>query len=270
MQFPYLIPPPGGHFGPVYTDLTIGNDVFLGSILKDVVRGFDGNDFIRGGGNHDKLYGGGGRDWLFGESGHDWLFGGDDNDWLYGGIGNDFLFGGSGNDKLYGGRGDDQLFGEDGDDLLVGEGGNDILDGGAGDDTLKAVESGSHFGSYVYIGGEGDDELHGYFGADTFVFSNTHGAEFHGNDVIHNFGLVSPAVSSGRDKIDLSDTEVANFEDLLDGPLTSGATANGIYMEQFEDSARIWTSEMGWWGEGDSIELRGVDMTTLTEDDFIF
>ena len=265
----HLIPPPGGHFGPVYTYLTDASDNFSGSILKDYVWGFGGIDFLNGKGGHDRLYGGGGNDYLWGGDGHDWLFGENGNDRLWGDWGDDRLFGGIGNDRLYGGRGNDQLYGEDGDDLLVGGGGNDILDGGKGDDTLKAQNSGdSYRGNYTFIGGEGDDEIYGGIGADTFVFSNSHGSEFHGNDIIRAFGMDSLAEDEEQDRIDLSETAVTNFADLLDGP--GSGDGNDIYMEQRGADTIIWTSEQGWWGEGDSIELRGVDMTTLTESDFIF
>jgi Ca2+-binding RTX toxin-like protein len=157
--------------GTVWTDQTIaprfavsgtfGNDNMIGTVIADVMNGFDGDDTINGGAGHDTLDGGAGADRLVGVGGNDSLIGAD---------GADELLGGDGNDTLSGGLGSDTLYGEAGDDILIagtGEAKNakvsNLLHGGAGDDVL--VSSGKadflygEDGNDILLGGNGHDWL---------------------------------------------------------------------------------------------------------------
>lgn len=142
------------------------DDTIRGTILSDVIRGFEGNDNIRGERERDILWGGLGEDELFGGEANDYLLGGDGADIVIGEEGNDVLLGNEGandlqgrmgNDILFGGAEDEQLFGGDGDDWLAGGGGDDELQGGEGRDRV--------------IGGAGNDTLFGGDETDTFVFN---------------------------------------------------------------------------------------------------
>lgn len=88
-----------------YTDLSFGDDEYLGSSGLDAVLGFIGNDTISGNG------------------------------------GADLLLGGWGDDRLIGGAGNDGLYGEAGDDILVTVGG-DFASGGLGGDRFEAGDYG--------------------------------------------------------------------------------------------------------------------------------
>jgi len=162
---------------------------------------------------------------LFGNGSRDVLNGGSGNDLLNGGGGNDLLQGGTGVDTLIGGAGIDRLFGNGSRDTLDGGNGNDFLNGGGGNDEL--------------IGGTGNDTLSGGGGADTFVFSDTSGA-----DVITDFGL-------GNDRIDLSATAFDDF-----GSLDLVESGGSVFLLINDDT---------------SIELSGVDsIADLQASDFLF
>lgn len=88
---------------------TPSNDILIGTLEADNIRGLEGNDVISG------------------------LDGADQID---GGAGNDSIVGNQGNDSIFGNAGDDSAFGGQGNDLVVGEAGNDILAGDAGTNTL--------------------------------------------------------------------------------------------------------------------------------------
>ena len=156
--------PEGGTIAPSIVDDL--QDLMVGSIGGDTLRGQGGNDMLYGGGGGDRLEGGAGNDILYGGDGVDNLYGGADNDILSGGKHNDNLYGEAGGDTLYGNKGVDRLEGGDGADTLYGGGGVDTLLGGAGVDTLD--------------GGEHDDILDGGAGADTYIFRG----DFFGADTI--------------------------------------------------------------------------------------
>jgi len=147
---------------PSATDLTNGNDTYLGTSDGDIVNGLDGNDRINGSSGNDTIDGGAGNDVLTGGVGADALIGGTGNDWAYYtssssavsvNLQNGTASGGdaqgdtlNGIERLQGSSFDDTLVGDDasnntlfgrtGDDALFGRGGNDGLDGGAGADAL--------------------------------------------------------------------------------------------------------------------------------------
>lgn len=175
-----------------------GADALLGGDGADLLLGGDHNDTLVGGAGDDRLEGGAGDDLLEGGAGVDTFLGGDGVDTvtyanaasgvsvnlalgvgtggeaagdvfedapevligsahadaLTGTSGADKVYGGDGADTIHGGDGADQLYGGSGADTLYGEGGGDLLDGGAG-----------------------DDALHGGVGSDTYVLSDTSGAD---------------------------------------------------------------------------------------------
>jgi len=213
----------------VTTDLTTGNDNFVGDENDDVVNGLAGNDTINGG------------------IGDDTLNGGDGNDFLTGGLGADIINGGAGTDRvLYsaastgvtinllntalntgeaagdvyisiesyslsndadnfvGDNDGNTILGLGGRDVLSGLGGNDIIFGGSDDDRMT--------------GGEGNDTLIGGAGEDTFVF-----AANSGNDTITDF-------EDGLDTLEFRGT-VDSFAQLVitqDGANTVITSDNGV------------------------------------------
>lgn len=156
---------------------------------------------------------------------------------LAGLAGNDTLTGSAGDDKLSGGGGRDALAGARGADSLVGGGGADTLWGGAGDDRLYGGK-----GHDRINGGAGNDIMVGREGNDIFVFNT-------GDDVVRDFNAFS-----GAEDIDLRKASgIYGFNDLR---------ANHMIQQGqhvlIEDAA------------GNSMLLRGVQITTLDADDFLF
>jgi len=130
-----------------------GDDLIVGSPLREVFHAGGGNDTVRGRGGDDLLCGGDGDDLLVGGAGADTLFGG---------RGFDSLVGGSGGDLMRGGPGDDVLAGRTGADVAAGNAGADVLFGAAGPDRLFGGPGDDHM-----FGGAGDDHLDGQGGTDT-------------------------------------------------------------------------------------------------------
>jgi len=216
-----------------------GADLLLGGSGDDLLRGGNGNDDLRGGSGNDDLGGQNGNDSLYGNSGDDTLSGGAGDDYLSGFTGNDSLYGNSGDDTLSGGAGDDYLSGFTGNDSLYGNSGDDRMFGSVGDDYL----SGSS-GDDELNGGSGNDGLRGGGDADTFIFAGGFGA-----DVVFDFNT-----GQAGERIDLTGvTSIISFADL---------TTN--HLSQSSSNAVIDA------GNGNTITLNGVDMGSLTEDDFLF
>jgi Ca2+-binding RTX toxin-like protein len=133
------------------------DDVLLGNLNANVIRGGDGNDRIRGGAGADILDGGNGDDLLdystsaAGVSVNlttNAVSGGDATgdvisnfDSVLGGGGNDVVGGSAAANTLLGGGGNDVLVGGSGDDVLVGGAGADTMDGGANIDTADYSSS---------------------------------------------------------------------------------------------------------------------------------
>lgn len=82
----------------VSANLGKGNDIGIGGLKSDTLRGGDGQDILIGNGDCDFLYGDKGNDTLIGGTGDDHLEGGAGADWLYGELGDDYLVGGAGSD----------------------------------------------------------------------------------------------------------------------------------------------------------------------------
>ncbi|MCX7424007.1 MAG: calcium-binding protein, partial [Planctomycetia bacterium] len=144
-----------------------GNDVLLGTQLRDELNGDGGNDSISGLFGDDAIRGGAGIDRIVEQGDVHFTL----TDFSLDGAGGDgltsieeavltggpsanridaaafsgavLLLGDDGDDTLLGGSGNDFLDGSKGNDSLAGNGGNDFLDGGSDDSTLR--------------GGAGDD-----------------------------------------------------------------------------------------------------------------
>lgn len=260
-------------FGSLFDDVIIGDDgsnLLSGNRGADVLKGEAGNDLILGGDGADIMEGGSGADQLSGEAGDDEMYGGDGDDVLLGGEGADYINGGAGVDVVdysIGGSGNsdgvivrlDQSYADDNwgarDTLVFVEN----VVGSLGDDRIFGDELGNDIsgagGDDVISGAGGNDVLSGGAGADVFVFANNDGFGadfFHGQDVITDFEI-------GVDMIDLSDTEVRNFNDLF--------SPGDRFMEQVGGDTFIYTMDGPL---GDVVVLQGISMLDLTSDDFIF
>ena len=200
----------------------------LGSapLLAGAIMGGDAADNLAAGSSSATLFGLGGDDTLTGGSGADTLYGNMGNDSIGGGDGADVAFGGKNNDVLYGDAGNDMLFGNLGADTLHGGTGADTLFGGQGNDLLFGDA-----GNDVLSGDLGDDTLIGGAGADTFVF-----APGSGHDTVVDF-------TKGDDHLDVSAYLAAK------DTLTITEDSYGAHVT---------------FSTGDSVELLGVDASTLT------
>lgn len=152
-------------------------------------------------------------------------------DSMYGFAGDDVLVGDNGNDRLNGGSGDDILSGGSGRDYLFGGDNNDILNGGNQNDVLR--------------GGNGKDVGIGGGGADIFIFDT-------GDDkfIIRDFD----AVGAVHDVLDLSGTiPIVGWKDLRINHMT-------------QDGGDVVIDALF----GELIVLRGVALSDLDRDDFVF
>lgn len=177
-----------------------------------------------------------GRDFIWGGRDDDIVDAGDGNDYILTRSGWDVIDAGAGNDKVFAGRGDDMILAGDGHDLVRGGRGEDTIDGGTGKDKIFGGN-----GDDLIAGGAGKDWLTGGRGDDTFVF-----ATGDGRDLIWDFDR------RGDDQIALAIDGVDSFSDVLDA-------ADNSYFGVALD-----------FGNGDEIFLRGVHITDLTAEDFLF
>lgn len=262
-----------------------GNDVLLGSSGVDRIQSGAGDDYIDGGDDFDLAYyndemAGVTADLMSGtalaQSGTDTLVniegvvGSRYDDVLIGTDGFNILEGWFGNDEIRAGGGNDFLTGSFGDDILDGGDGLDgtsysgsstgvhvdlaagFATGGFGNDTLISIENvdgslhddtiiGSADNNFIR-GQAGNDTLTGGGGFDTFEFQPVSGA-----DVITDF--VGGAGSS--DVVQLIGRGIATRQDAIDLFVQVG---NDAYADL---------------GNGDSILLQNVLISSLAEDDFI-
>lgn len=180
-----------------------------------------------------------------GTDGRDVIIGRRDDDIIDAGGGNDFVRGGAGYDVISGGDGRDKIWGNSGDDEIDGGAGRDWISGGRGDDRINGgdgkdfIRGGS--GDDLIAGGEGRDWLAGGRGDDMFLF-----ATGDGHDSIWDFGR------RGDDQIVLAVEGVESFSDVLDAA-----------------ESRWFGVELDF-GLGDSIYLRGIRLSSLEADDFLF
>lgn len=201
----------------------------------DVIRGARGEDRIFGGQGADDIHGGAQGDELHGDSGGDKINGGAGDDLVYGGTGRDLIVDTGGNDTMFGGAGNDYAHGGTGDDMLSGDAGTDKLVGGAGADIIS--------------GGLGNDHLWGGDfaadgGADVFVFGPGDG-----RDHIHDFEV-------GTDRIDLTGYGI-DFAQL--SGVMRAHNGNTVLKLHSQDGGQ----------PGDRVILVGVDVASLSADDFL-
>jgi Ca2+-binding RTX toxin-like protein len=156
-----------------------GADLFTGSPLPDLLRGYGGNDTINAGEGANYVRGDDGDDLLTGGSGFDDINGNSGNDTVVTGAGDDYAVGGKDNDNLSAGAGADVVWGNLGADTQNGGDGNDQVRGGQGDDTI----TGGAGDDYV-SGDRGNDTIAGGTGADLF-----HGSQDAGIDRVVDFHL---------------------------------------------------------------------------------
>jgi Ca2+-binding RTX toxin-like protein len=165
----------GGEEATVLPIIFAGKDRIYGSILNDLLKGFDGDDTLRGGSGADTLDGGSGSDFAnyqgsgtsvavdllnntaaFGDAQGDTLIGIEN---LYGSSYGDILTGDNGRNIIGGELGNDTLAGNGGDDALAGEGGSDYIEGDDGNDRIAGGD-----GIDRMLGNAGNDSIDG--GAD--------------------------------------------------------------------------------------------------------
>ncbi|MDH4383927.1 MAG: calcium-binding protein [Caulobacter sp.] len=292
----------GGH---AEGDSFEGIERLVGSGWADILTGSDGNDSLSGGGGGDQLAGGLGIDMVSyagsrlsvtvnlalqtatgGEATDDSLSGFES---ARGGHAADSLTGDSGANLLIGEAGNDSLIGGSGDDVLVGGKGGDILNGGAGQDTLSYAgavggvvvnlatsvayagdaqgdiisgfenlvggragdsltgDAGANLlrgqgGFDMLDGGAGDDVLFGGDQGDIFLFNPGHGA-----DRIGDFRI-------GQDMIQLDlGAAFDSFAEIMAAAQATGSQAQHVLFA---------------FGEGDSLLLRNVQISSLSAADF--
>ena len=216
------------------TNLTNGNNYYVGTDAAQNVNGLDGHDFIYlkggddnvsggngcdfidGGTGNDTINGDAGSDLIFGGSGNDTINGGDDTDIIDGGSDNDTISGGNGNDFITGGSGNDTVNGDAGNDLLDGGLGNDIINGGSGNDTILGGA-----GNDTITGGAGRDFIWGNSGADIFRFDSISDSSASARDSIEDF-------TRGLDKISIGSAIAADFSGLIIQQVADGVNVTDV------------------------------------------
>ncbi|MBG6164968.1 Ca2+-binding RTX toxin-like protein [Labrenzia sp. EL_195] len=253
---------PGGSGDGAYYHGLDGDDVIIGTVEGDALRGDAGNDQISGGDGDDDVSGGDGNDTVSGEDGNDFVSGGAGNDILSGGAGNDWIRGGTGRDTISGGAGDDTIYFDNGDYFWTASVPVDI--GGSGTDTL-IVETGSNFNTaglswygferfqgadgddrvdgndstinYWMDGGAGNDLLTGNAGNDTLLGGD-------GDDILRG-GAGQDEYSGGAG----NDTIYYGGGDLFwDGGSPKDIGGTGIDTLIMEAGARFNTGGLSWYG----------------------
>lgn len=142
--------------------------------------------------------------------------------------------GGADHDKMSGTHDKDLIMGYDGNDRLMGRKGDDDVYGGDGNDRMY----GGH-GDDLMNGGHGNDVMHGGPGENTFVFDQDSG-----HDKVMGFGR--------HDKLDLSDYGFGSMHEVK----AASSYKRGVTTIELSDS-------------GDKVELVGVKLWRLDEDNFI-
>jgi Ca2+-binding RTX toxin-like protein len=223
--------------GSDFGDVLIGNDdrnYLIGNDGADTIDGGIGNDLIRGGAGADSLSGGDGVDWLHytgSDSGVTVDLNVDPTSGLQTASDGD-----AAGDQI---EGFEYVRGSDFGDVLIGNDDRNYLIGNDGADTLTG-----NGGNDVIRGGAGGDVLSGGAGADRFVFDGGFGG-----DKITDFDTSQ----TGEKIVLVGVSSITDFADLTNNHLSQPG------------SDAIITDALG-----NSITLLGVDMNTLTADDFIF
>lgn len=202
----------------------------------------------------------------------------------------DTLIGDGGGNRINGGDGNDRLIGGGGDDVIRGGFGIDRLSGGAGVDTLSFADVGRTQGVYASLGAgnstDGDviagfenligsrfgDALYGDDGANALSGGG-------GGDVLNGYG--GDDRLTGGDFADIfSFGDDAGVDVVLDFDVTSGDAIELYYGAAFDSFAEVLAvaTATGPGGRDTTIRLdadtviilRGVDLATVTADDFTF
>lgn len=265
------------------------DDVLVGDVLANELRGLSGNDILKGGAGNDILDGGvGSVDWA------DYsdkasavvavLNGAADIVVMVGGIAEDMIRnienvqGGSGSDTLVGDNQANELRGLGGNDVLKGGDGNDVLDGGTGaadwvdysdkaTAVVVALNGASDVG--VTVGGTAEDtvrnveHLQGGSGDDVLVgdgqMNELRGLG--GNDVLKG-GSGNDMLDGGAgaaDWIDYSD-KAATVTAVLNGVSDGIATVGGVTEDTLRNVENVQggLSDDVLVGDGQANELRGL------------
>jgi Ca2+-binding RTX toxin-like protein len=229
---------PSGQTGILSTDTLVSIENVRGSAFADSIYGNEGDNVIDGRGSADQMFGLTGNDTYFVDNA------------------NDAVVEGTGLGTLDVVRASVSYTLAAGTEVEVLETTNQA---GTASINLTGNEFGNTIngnnGANVIDGGHGNDTLFGGGNADIFVFDHiVNGSQ---QDVVLDF-------QAGIDHIDLSDTLVNNFADLLD--YTSLANPGDKYMEQVGNDVLIHTSVSA----DTSILLQNVQLSSLTSADFLF
>ena len=262
-----------GGAGDDYLDGGLGSDRLVGGSGNDILIGGEGNDSgfypgsgVRGGeytvaglfgeSGNDTLDGGRGNDHLFGQQDDDYLDGGQGNDWLYGGLGRDVMIGGEGNDNFevdspddqvleFAGQGTDVVFSyvdytlsDNTEYLLMNYGRQNYGYGNSGNNIIVGNDEAN-----VIEGRAGYDTLFGRGGSDLFVVNPNWGV-----DVIMDF----VAGAGTPDAVIFSRTLFNSFAQVMANAAQVGADT--------------WIGD----GNGNTVVLSGVSLSSLHADDFGF
>lgn len=257
--------------GDTFTDV---EEIFA-TYYDDIIMDENGN-------NDSTIFGLSGNDTIYGYAGDDMLIGGSGNDSLYGGAGDDVLSGDAGADHLDGGAGMDVvLYGSASTGVTVdledptqntGDASGDtyssieVIVGSQHDDVIKDTQDNAH---RILDGDAGNDSLYGYGGNDVLV-------GYDGDDTLvggtgHDF-LIGDA---GNDTFVFNAGDGHDF--ILDFEAGEGSddviAFNGVF-DDFDDMMAS-TSQVGGdvlidAGNGQTVTLGSVDISSLHEDDFIF
>lgn len=147
------------------------------------------------------------------------------------------------NDWLFGSWRDEELSGREGDDYLLGRGGRDVLSGGEGYNWMD--------------GGSGQDQIHmtgdtdiAMGGADEDVFIVEQEEDEYG--LIYDF-------QDGLDRVDLTNTDISNYSDLLSATDGDGLIDDG--------AGYVMLSTVS---DGAQLVIYGLTIDTMSSADFIF
>lgn len=273
------------NFEEVHIRTGSGNDRLIGNDYYTTLYAGAGNDYVDGRGGRDEINGGDGDDRLFGASGDDSLYAGAGNDFLDGGEGVDEVYGEAGIDTISyasagagvlvtfreeyqasvsggGGRdsieGFERIVGSQFADTLTGDSIVNYMDGAAGDDVLTG-----RLGLDTILGGSGSDSLDGGAGADRL--SGGAGVDTLTGDV-------------GDDRLeggDASDTLLGgDGADILIGGQGRDLATGGAGLDLFRfgngdtsaNRSQADTVADFSRGDGDRIDLRGIDANTSSAD----
>ncbi len=217
---------------------------FPGGYGDDYFRGRDGDDNIKGSWGYDTLRGGRGNDEFEDDLGNDQMFGGPGDDHITSNAGNDLLKGGVGNDWLGLNR------------HWLTKDHTTVMLGGGGDDFIFLLSNAS--GQTVEVdAGSGDDQVAAHFGGAQYLITLGRG-----RDVVHPH-----AIDGGGPTPIVMDFTPGPRGDIVDTTVAADPFASELWiLEQRGSDTVILEGGQGAWF--DVLVLRGVDMTSLTAENF--